>query len=645
MLKTMRKNVQALKWVLWLVVATFILSIFFIWGLSGEGLFGKSAATSALASVGRERVTAAAYTQALRSRIESLKTEFKEINRGFIEQLQVPQQVLQQLIEQALLFSLAREMGIRASDEEVAAKIMSFPGLQQDGRFIGFQEYKRRLQYNRISLGDFEDSLRKEIILTKTVQILTAGVTATPDEVWDAYKKSKDSAKIEYLALEKSKVELDKKPEAAEVQAYFDKSKETYKIPEKREASYVFLKNDDLKKEVELSESEIEKYYKDNQAQFQVPEKVKVSRIFLPFAGKDKTLVQAEAQAVQTKIKAGGDFAELAKTYSKDDKAKDGGDWGLYDWRSLAKPEQDAIGKLAAGKVSDPLTQDSGISFLKVTEKEAAATTPLASAKPQIRSMLQDQKARQMATERITRLEKEAKAGKSLDSAAKKANFKVASTGLLKSGQALGDFDPSGSISAALFQLKEKDISGPIYTYGGVGLAQMNKSEAPRTATFEEVKTDVEKDVTEAKKKDAALAKIKEARAKLTDKNWEDIAQKYKLEIKTVDEHKKEQYIGIIGENKEVDALAFSLPLKQVSEPIAFENGYALIRVLDRKEAAKADFEKDKETEKNTLLESKKNKFLQSYVAKLRTDIGVKVKYDLYLQINQEILSRFETEK
>jgi len=645
MLKTMRKNVQALKWVLWLVVATFILSIFFIWGLSGEGLFGKSAASGALASVGRERVTAAAYTQALRSRIESLKTEFKEINRAFIEQLQVPQQVLQQLIEQALIFALADEMGIRASDEEVAAKIMSFPGLQQDGRFIGSEEYERRLQYNRINLGDFEDGLRKEIILTKTVQILTAGVTATPDEVWDAYKKSKDSAKIEYLALEKSKVELDKKPEAADVRAYFDKAKDTYKIPEKREATYVFLKNDDLKKEVELSESEIEKYYKDNQAQFQVPEKVKVSRIFLPFAGKDKTLVQAEAQAVQAKIKAGDDFAALAKTYSKDDKAKDGGDWGLYDWRSLAQPEQDEIGKLAAGKVSDPLTQDSGISFLKVTEKEAATTTPLASAKPQIRSMLQDQKARQLATERIARLEKEAKAEKSLESTAKKANIQVASTGLLKNGQELGDFDPSGSISAALFQLKEKDVSGPIYTYGGVGLVQMNKIEAPRAATFEEVKTDVEKDVTEAKKKDAALAKIKEARAKLTDKNWEDIAPKYKLEIKTVDEHKKEQFIGIIGENKEVDALAFSLPLKQVSEPIAFENGYALIRVLDRKEATKTDFEKDKETEKNTLLETKKNKFLQSYVAKLKTEKGVKVKYDIYLQINQDVLSRYETEK
>jgi peptidyl-prolyl cis-trans isomerase D len=645
MLKTMRKNVQSLKWVLWVVVATFILSIFFIWGLSGEGPLGKSAAANTLASVGRERITGAQFTQALRSRIESLKTEFKEINRSFIEQLQVPQQVLQQLVEQSLLSAHADEMGIRASDEEVAAKVMSFPGLQKDGKFIGVDEYKQRLKYNRINLSDFEQSLRREIVLTKTVQILTAGVTTTPDEVWDTYKKSKDSAKIEYLALEKSKVEVDKKPEAAEIRAYFEKSKDKYKIPEKREATYVFLKNDDLKKEIELSEPEIEKYYKDNQAQFQIPEKVKVSRIFLPFAGKDKALVEAEARTVQAKIKAGDDFAALAKTYSKDDKAKDGGDWGFYDCRNLAKPEQDEVAKLAAGKVSDTLTQDTGISFLKVIEKDAAATTPLASAKPQIRSMLQDQKARQMATERITLLGKEAKQAKNLEAAAKKANYKTASTGLLKSGQGLGDFDPSGSISTALFQLKEKDISAPIYSYGGVALAQMNKSEAPRPAAFDEVKADVEKDVIEVKKKDAALSKIKEARAKLTDKNWEDIAQKYKLEIKTVDDYKKEQYIGIIGENKEIDALAFGLPLKQVSEPVAFENGYALVRVLDRKEATKADFEKDKETEKNTLLETKKNKFLQSYVAKLRTEKGVKVKYDLYLQITQDILSRYEKEK
>jgi hypothetical protein len=138
---------------------------------------------------------------------------------------------------------------------------------------------------------------------------------------------------------------------------------------------------------------------------------------------------------------------------------------------------------------------------------------------------------------------------------------------------------------------------------------------------------------------------MKDVRAKLTDKNWEDLAAKHKLEIKTVDEHKREQYLSVIGESKAVDELAFSLPLKQASDPIAFENGYAVMRVLERKEGTKDDFAKVKDTEMTNLLETKKNKFLQAYLAGLRTEKGVKVNYQAFLQVNQDILSRFEGEK
>jgi len=640
MLKTMRENIKSLKSILWIVVATFILSIFVVWG----GGLGEQNRAGAIASVGRERITTETFSAALRNRIESLKQQFKELNKGFIEQLNLPQQVLEQMVEQALIGELAKSMGLRATDAEVAAKVKSFPGLQRDGQFIGYADYKRALEYNHINLSEFESGIRKDIVLTKTVQLLTAGVTATPAEVWEAYQKSKESAKIEYLVLDKTKVELDKKPDPAEIRAHFEKARDAYKIPEKREGGFVFFKNDDLKKEIELSESDIEKYYKDNQAQFQNPERVRVSRIFIP-VGKDKDLAQAEAEGVQAKIKAGQDFAALAKIHSKDDKGKDGGDWGTTEWRTLAAKEQDEIAKLKAGGVTDILTLDDGRAIDKVTEKDAASTIPLAEAKPRIRSILQDQKARDLAAQRVAKLEKEAKAAKSLDAAAAKANLKVQTTGLLKDGQAFEDIDPSGSISAALFKLKDKELSGPIYTYGGVGLAELRKTEAPRPAAFDEVKTEVENDVTEARKKDAAQAKIKEIRAKLTDKNWEDIAQKYKLEIKTVDDHKKEQYIGIIGESKEIDTLAFSLPLKQASEPVAFSGGYALVRVLDRKEAVKADFDKEKDTELGTVLEQKKNKFLQSYLAKLKTEKGIKIRYEAYLQATQNVLSRYDTGK
>jgi len=643
MLKTMRKNVKALKPALWFVVAAFVVSIFVIWG--GAGRLGEAEKASSIASIGKERISSEAYFNALRNRIEGLKREFKEINRQFIEQLNIPQQVLEQMVEQALLADLAKGMRIRASDEEVRDRIVGLPGLQRDGKFIGYDEYRRILSYNRLSVGDFENSLRREIVLNKVIQLLTAGVTATPDEVWENYKKNKDSAKIEYLVLEKSKVEPGRNPEPAEVQAYFEAHKDDYQIPEKREALVVFLKNEDLKKEVELSDSQIEKYYNDNKAQFQVPEKIKVSRIWLPFAGKEKAQVEAEAQNVLERLRKGEDFTALAKTFSKDDKAATGGDWGLYDWQSLPAAEQEEIQKLEAGRTSGSISGDDGLAIIRVTEKTPEATTPLSEARPQIRNILMDQQARQIAAERISRIEKEAKKGRGLEAAAGTLNLKAEPTGLLKSGEAFGEADPSGAVSGALFSLKEKEISAPIYTYGGVGLAELRKIEPPRPAQFEEVKDDVEKDVTEENKKEKALATMKEVRAKLTDKNWEDLAAKYKLELKTVDEHKKEQYLALVGESKTVDDLAFTLPLKAVSEPVAFETGYALLRVLERKEGTREEFEKEKETETGNVFEVKKNKFLQAYLAKRRVEKNVKVNYEPFLSVSQDVLSRYEPVK
>jgi len=643
MLRTMRKNVKSLKYVLWFVVATFIISIFVIWGGSGE--LGKGSSAAVLVQMDGGKITADDFSSALRRRIESLRREMKDINRTLIEQLNLPQQVLQQLVEERLLAGAAEDLGIRASSEEVRNRIVTLPGLQRDGAFIGYDEYQRVLAYNHIAVPEFEDGISQEIILTKTVQAVTGSVVVTPAEVWDAYRNSKDTAKIEYLALEKTKVELDKTPDEAAVRTYFDTNKDKYKLPERREGIYVFLRNDDLKKEIELSESEILKYYTDNKDQFQNPERIKVSRVFLPSAGKDQTRAAAEAQAVLSRLRGGEDFAAAAKAVSKDDKAKSGGDWGLYEWKSLPKKEQDEIAKLSAGQMSGVVETDQGLAILKVTEKDPATTTPLESAKPRIRTMLQDQKARALADERAAKLGKEAAKAKSLETAAKAANLMTKSTGLLKDGQALGDIDPSGSLAAALFKLKEKEISAPVPAYGGYGLVEMRKTEAPRPAAFEEVKADVEKDLTETRKKDLALARIKDVRAKLTDKNWEDLALKNKLEYKTVNEHKRGQYLGVIGENADVDRLAFSLPLKQVGDPIEFENGVALVRVLERKEATPAEFDKDKEAQTNTLLEQKKNQYLQSYLAKARTDRNVKFRYDLFLQAMQDVLNRYDTGK
>lgn len=639
----MRKNLKSLAPTLWFVIIAFIISIFAVWG--GAGRLGEGGGKDTLATVGKEKISVSVYYQTLRQRLEAMRQEFRELDSRFIQQLNIPQQILNQLIQQSLLTQLSKEMGIKATDDEIRKKIMSYPVFQKDGQFVGFAQYQKILEWNRIPLPEFEKGLRQEIIMEKVVDVLTAGVAVTDEELWENYKNTNDTAKIEYVTLGLDKVELDEEPDPKELEEYFEENKETYKIPEKREADYFFLKTDDLKEGIELTESEIEAYYGDNTARFKEPEKIKASRIYLPFEETERDLVLNQARDLLKQINNGRDFGDLAKIHSKDEKAQDSGDWGLYEWKSLSQKEQDEIERLDQGEVSDVLEITDGAVILKITEKEAEATQPLEAVRERITNILKDEKARQMAEKEIAQLEKAAKKENSLDVAAQTLGLGVRNSGLLKQNDPLEDIDPSGSISMTLFNIEEKEISSPIYTYQGIGLAQLMKIEPPRQANFEEVTEDVTEDFMALKKKDIAVERIKKVKQDLSRTRLEDLAEDYELEYKSVEEHKRGQYLGVIGENREIDELAFSLPLDEASDPVEFESGYALVRVLDRKEVTKEEFEEAKETEKENFLESKKNKFFSSYLAKLQEDKEVKIRYDLFLKTNADILSRFGGEE
>ena len=639
MLKTMRRNVKSLKPILWLVVATFVVAIFAIWG--GAGRLGETNRADALASVGGKRISSEEFYQALRTRIEAIAKQFGgDLNANLVQQLGVPQEVLGQLVNNRLLLVIAADMGLRATDAEVRAKIVSFPALQQDGRFVGFESYRRILEYNHIPLAEFEAGLRQEVLIGKVIQVLTAGIFVTEDDVWQAYRKQNDSAKIEYLVAETAKAVTDATPSEAELRAHFEKNAGDYKIPEKRTADYVVFRTSDIKKEVTVKDGEIAAYYKDNSTQFQDPEKVRVGRIWLPFTAADKEAVLAQAHDLQKRAAGGEDFAGLARAYSKDDKAAAGGDWGFYDWRSLSAAETEAVGKLDLDGVSDVVVAESGATVLKIMEKAPAITKPLAEVRETIKGILDEEKARALIAERIQRLEKLARKEKSIDVAAQKEGLKPASTGALKKGDPLGDFDTSGSVSEALFGLKEKDISAPIFTYAGEVLAELKAVEPERPGTFEEVRDEVSKDILEELKKEKALAGLREVRAALKD-DWSAEATRLKLEYKFVEAHKKEQYLGLVGDRPEIDSLVFSLPLNQTSELMAVDEGYAIFRVLDRKESAREEFEKVKATERETLLAEKENRFLQSYLAKAREEKKVRINSQAFQRLSEDVLSRY----
>jgi len=95
-----------------------------------------------------------------------------------------------------------------------------------------------------------------------------------------------------------------------------------------------------------------------------------------------------EAKAIEAELKKGADFAELAKTKSKDPGAADGGDLGFFTKDQMV-PEFSVVAfALEPGKISDPVKSQFGWHIIKVEEKRNRKAPDFEQVKPQIETFV-----------------------------------------------------------------------------------------------------------------------------------------------------------------------------------------------------------------------------------------------------------------
>jgi peptidyl-prolyl cis-trans isomerase C len=154
---------------------------------------------------------------------------------------------------------------------------------------------------------------------------------------------------------------------------------------------------------VAVSPAQVSDFYAKNPDQFQQGESVRASHILIG-APRDadaaaKAQARAKAEQVLKEIKAGGDFAALAKQHSSDPgSAANGGDLGFFQQGQMVGPFNDAAFTLAPGATSDLVETEFGFHIIRVAEKQPGRTVPLDEVRPQLEQYLQ-QMNRQQETE------------------------------------------------------------------------------------------------------------------------------------------------------------------------------------------------------------------------------------------------------
>lgn len=522
------------------------------------------------------------------------------------------QQVLKQLVLQHALDLEAQRLGLSVTDEDRRDRILQLvPTAFQGDTFVGMDQYAAAVQ-ERFQMGvpEFEELVRQSLVEQKFEQLVTDGISVTPQEVQQEFRWKNEKIKIEYIVIKPDDLQSKIDPSDADLAAYFEKNKAKYVVPEKRVVQYVTLDPASLASRVTVSDDEERAYYQANLDKYHIDDRVHVAHILFKTVGKtdaEIAEIQKTAEMVDQKAKHGGDFAAFAKQYSDDTTKDQGGDLG-WIVRGQTVPEfEQAAFSLPVGSISDLVRTQYGFHIIHVIERQMARTQTFDEVKADIAAALQTEKTQALADQLSSEIAEDIRrSGRvPLTDIAKKYGLTV------QESQPLGPNDTLPGINSPeaqqeILQERADDVSAPIHTDTGYVILSVKQIQPAHPATLAEMHDTVlqdyrhDKAVDQAKQLAADIAQRSKAGQTL-----DAIAKSDDLQAKTSDAFARDGEIPDAGSAKQL-AAAFDLPVNQTGDPIFLGANWVVYRVVEHDVPTQDEFTQQEQSITQDLLQSKR---------------------------------------
>jgi peptidyl-prolyl cis-trans isomerase D len=205
------------------------------------------------------------------------------------KQFGLQKQALQQLTQQALLLNLAKSYDLSVSDKELVSVIKTQEYFFKDGVFDK-NTYKQVLSQNRLTTKEYENDLRKDILIQKMLKLLPVKTSKNEEKIVDTIFNIAD--KINYKVLTLNDIKIDTSDKA--LKPFWEKNAQNFMSDVSYNVKYI--KQEKVAKE--YNDKEISKYYNENRTHFKDAE----GKILPLESAKD--LVIKELNAGATKDKA-----------------------------------------------------------------------------------------------------------------------------------------------------------------------------------------------------------------------------------------------------------------------------------------------------------------------------------------------------
>ena len=173
------------------------------------------------------------------------------------------------MIDEQVALIEAERHGIGVSDEELAQQIFAIPQLQENGRFIGEERYEQLLlsQNPPMTKSQFEDSLRRTLVLDKLRAALTDWIAVSDSELEGEYRRRNEKAKLQ-VGRSRPTISIAGNRHGRRRRRVFDSHKTDYRVGEQRKVKYLLLDREQARQRVAVPPNDIQRYYNDNIQQY-----------------------------------------------------------------------------------------------------------------------------------------------------------------------------------------------------------------------------------------------------------------------------------------------------------------------------------------------------------------------------------------
>jgi len=273
MISWMQKHNKYLVWTIWVATIAFIGA-----GFVGWGSYDLSSKAGNVAKVGNVEISQTKLNMVY----SSIYSQYNEAMKGTLDdkkakEMGLVQQAFSRLEIQAKILNFAQEVGIIVSDKEVVKRLQTIPSFTKDGQF-NKDIYDAYLKSQRLKAKTFEATLREELVIQKTLALLST--QSLPLEVEAVSSAMNVSDKLAYRVLTTNDVNLS--IDDTKVKLFWEMQKERFMTTQTYDLSIVWTES----KDTEVTEDEIKSFYDANSFNYTNAE------------GKQLSVIEAKEQVI-----------------------------------------------------------------------------------------------------------------------------------------------------------------------------------------------------------------------------------------------------------------------------------------------------------------------------------------------------------